>query len=390
MNFCPYCGKELDDAMLFCPYCGKNVPKPEDSSAPHRQKKSLRSPKLLLSLAAVILIAIVLLIRPFGSRFSDDPQAIGKAAGSVVKLTCYDYNGLEHCRGSGFAVFDKGVIVTNYHVISGNTYSIEVQADNGEVYPVDSVIAYNEEQDLAILRVPDCPLKPLKVGDSRNLNKGENLVSIGSPIGFANTVSTGIFSNYLDTGTHIEILSTASISHGSSGGALFNDKGRVIGITSGEYTGGNDLYYSMPIHYAQELYDTRTPEKELTVAALYDQTEHPYTVDYVIAYGGRLQNTTITVHGYISGIDPDIFLVSSPEHVLNIDVRDTRGVLGFEQSLTLRELRSEEYAVQIDTADLDARLLTLKPGDYIEVVGTVRYYDSTDIRIVAKDINKIS
>jgi len=95
----------------------------------------------------------------------------------------------------------------------------------------------------------------LGIGDSMNLKKGEKTVAIGSPTGFTNTVSTGIFGNYLDIGNYFQILSSASLSPGSSGGALFNDRGEVIGITSGAYTDGNDLYYSIKLDASKLLLD---------------------------------------------------------------------------------------------------------------------------------------
>jgi len=398
MKFCPYCGKALKEDMLFCPSCGKALTVSEHSSetvsesactqtaAPAKTKPRF-SKKMLLPILAVIVIAVaaVLLSSPFGGSFSEDTEAIQDAAYSVVLLNCYDYYDNLYGTGSGFAAFDNDIIITNHHVIQGDVYRMEAVREDGSTFPIESVIAYDEEKDFAILRAPDHKLKPLGIGDSMNLKKGEKTVAIGSPTGFTNTVSTGIFGNYLDIGNYFQILSSASLSPGSSGGALFNDRGEVIGITSGAYTDGNDLYYSIPIYYVQELYNNRTPGDELTVAEFYNLSEHPYTADYILAYGNKLHNQTVTVYGYVTGFAKDIFLVSSPELIPDIQ---SENLSDFELTVLLRELRSAGYALQIDITRNHLSIDNLFHGDFIAIDGTVAYFNANDVRLIAKNILK--
>lgn len=400
MKFCPFCGKELKEHMKFCPFCGKaliadqcsNDAAPQSAHTQTYQQtdvllnsKPRSFKKVFLPLLGVLIIAlaVIFLLKPFGDNFSEDPDAIQKAAASVVLLECYDYYGNPYAGGSGFAAFGKDIIITNHHVISGDVYRIEATREDGSTFSIDSVVAYDKEKDFAILRAPDHNLPLLDVGNSANLKKGEKTVAIGSPTGYKNTVSTGIFSNYLDVGTYLQLLSTASISPGSSGGALFNDHGEVIGITSGEYTNGNDLYYCIPIQYVQEAYENRTPENEILLTEFYNLSDHPYSTEYILAYGSKLHNQTVTTYGYISGMDANIYLVSSPELVVHIDVRNSFDITS---AMMLTELRKEKYALEIDTTKNRSLTNGLKTGDTIVVSGTVMYYSSSDIRLIATEI----
>lgn len=174
MKFCPFCGKALT-ADQHTHHPAPQSPHTQTDALPKskpRPKKKLLLPLLLL--VVMVGLAVGLLANPFGGNFSEDPDAIEKATASVVKLTCYDYNNILRSSGSGFAVFDDGIIITNYHVIEGDVYSIEVQTESGDIFSVDTVIAYDQEKDIAILRVPDCSLTPLKSGKSHNLKKGQN------------------------------------------------------------------------------------------------------------------------------------------------------------------------------------------------------------------------
>ena len=394
MKFCPYCGNELNDNHQFCPYCGKSIAAESadntNTTGTTTLEKKAKPKKKIVPIAIILVLiaalAAVLLFNPFHGNFSEDTDAIQKAGNSVVKIYMYDINGIEISTGSAFAALDKDIIITNHHCIEGNVYSIEAERADNSFFSIESVVAYDEEKDIAILRAPESNLTPLAVGNSSNIKRGEKTVAIGSPIGIHQMISTGVFSNYLDVKTHIRILSTASISHGSSGGALFNNHGKVVGITSGAYETGNDLYYSIPMYYAQELYDNRDPKDELTVPEFYDLSEHPYDVDYLLAFGNKLQGQEITAYGYIGGIDTNLYLVSSLDQVVLFDARDDwTPAQQIEITLLLRELP----AVQIQRPNTDTFSSDLMLGDLIAVEGTLRYYSASDIRIVPSKLFKL-
>lgn len=352
------------------------------------KKHTPSAKKVIFPLLAFLLLAAIgalLIFNPFSRNFSDDPNAIEKAADSVVKLNMYDANGILLATGSGFAAFDKDILITNHHCIDGNVYSIEAQRKDGSAFPIDSVVTYDKEKDIAILRAPNCGLIPLKTDAGLDAKQGEKVSAIGSPDGIGSMYSTGVISKAESMGSYTALLSTASISGGSSGGALFNDHGKVIGITSAERIGANDIYLSVPIEYAKALYDNRTPEEEMTVAAWYDQSEHSYTADYLISFGSKLHGQTVTAFGYISGMDADIYLVSAPDLIAFLDARSD---FDLTTAMKLRELASSGYALHVDTQRNHVSTKDLSPGDLITVEGTIMYYSASDIRLIADSIIK--
>ena len=205
-----------------------------------------------------ILIALLLLcpISSFAAEdFLNDQEAIAAAAESVVMLTCYDRNGYEIATGSGFCAFEDGIIVTNYHVIE-DTYSILASTESGMYFDVQYIVAADPVKDIAILRTKArTGIDVLPLASTSSVGKGARVVAIGSPLGLLNTVSEGLYTGTIeDDGEYI--LFTAAISSGSSGGALFNTQGEVIGITSASYIEGQNLNLAVPIELVKELWDS--------------------------------------------------------------------------------------------------------------------------------------
>ena len=239
--------------------------KPQNGTYPRHKIKGW-----LIGVLALFLIvgAVVLLNTIFKSHdsFSDNPVAIETASESVVMLSCYDKSGELYASGSGFALIEKGIIVTNYHVIEENVYSVEVNTGSGATYNIESIVAMDEEMDIAILRCTGSPnFTLLNTGDSTSLKKGEKVVAIGSPLGLINSVSTGVFSGYID---NVLLQFTAAISPGSSGGVLFDNSGKVLGITVGANENGQSLNFAIPIEYALSLWENR--DKEISVKDFYE------------------------------------------------------------------------------------------------------------------------
>ncbi len=279
MSYCPNCGKQITETSNFCSNCGAQL---SPSETAHETKARKSSHVILIICAAILLVLAVGigLVKFLGNAakstpFSDSPDAIQAASGSVVLLNCYDKKGELFCTGSAFAAFEDGVFVTNYHVISDEVYSVVAYTEDGMMFALDSVIAYDEAKDVAILKTTaKTNIAPLPLGDSESLEKGEKVVAIGSPLGFMNTVSTGVFSAYNMLPDMVEIQFSASISSGSSGGALFNDSGNVIGITYASYTDGQNLNVAVPISYAVGLWDNKNAAAPLSLPELYDLQEH--------------------------------------------------------------------------------------------------------------------
>lgn len=154
-----------------------------------------------------------------------------------------------------------GLIVTNYHVIDG-MQSMTVTFDDGTVYQGTVYVEdYDESLDLALLTIDRTGLTPVTIGDSSALAVGDTVVAIGSPYGLQNTVSEGIISSIRSN----ELQITAAISSGSSGGALFNAQGELVGVTYAGITAGQNLGFAIPI----SALDSLTDRNHQTLSAFY-------------------------------------------------------------------------------------------------------------------------
>ena len=186
--------------------------------------------------------------------FREDYERVDAAAKSLFYVEVYD-NSYE-CTGnaSGFVSFDEHLFVTNQHVIDGAAV-LKVWDDDDNVFLINQVAVSDREHDLAILLFPEGgKYAALEQDSGQELKRGQPVVTIGSPGGLQNTVAYGNISAFpvIDGMKYIQF--TAPISHGSSGGCLFDDNGRVIGVTSAGYDEGQNLNFAIPIRHVQDLY----------------------------------------------------------------------------------------------------------------------------------------
>ncbi len=172
-----------------------------------------------------------------------------KCSSAVFYIEVYGFNGEISGSGSGFFITSDGVAITNYHVVADSIYSKIITAD-GKTYEDVSIIDYDKENDLALLRIDGSNFPYLEMGNSALVKQGQRVYAIGSPLGLSNTMSKGIISNIsriLDNTEYIQI--SVPINHGSSGGALIDEYGKVIGITSAGFVNTTgDLNLAIPIN----------------------------------------------------------------------------------------------------------------------------------------------
>ena len=203
----------------------------------------------------VLLLCLSLGLFAGAEGFSLDAGAINESLQSVLLLAVYDPANRLIGTGSGFVAFSDQYIVTNCHVIRDAGFVI-AYSDEGKTFTLDTVLCTDYQNDIAILCFNEnSGLKPLAISETP-VERGEAVVAIGSPQGFRNTVSLGVAAS---TGVDAEsgyINFTAPISSGSSGGALFNDAGEVIGITSATHAdeGAQNLNFAVDISLAAQLY----------------------------------------------------------------------------------------------------------------------------------------
>lgn len=254
-----------------------NVSNIDKSSNSIQKRKNHKTRFIIPIIAIIVVVSLIAGICVFlftrKTPFSDNTDAISAAENSVVKIICYDIYGNESATGSGFVYLDDKTIITNYHVMT-EAYTCKISTNKDMTYDINSLIAYSKEKDVAIIELKESTgLSPLALGDSDSIKKGETVTAIGSPLGIKNVVSNGILSGRLAE-ENMEVLQfTASISSGSSGGALFNEKGEVVGITYASYIDGQNLNLAIPINEANIVYDNKT---EMSAANSICLIEHPY------------------------------------------------------------------------------------------------------------------
>ncbi len=207
----------------------------------------------------LLLVSFAMFLAPVGVRaegaFSDDPDRIEAAAKSVLMLEIYDESDELVATGSGFVAFDSKTLVTNYHVLEDGDLIVGY-SDDGDKYMLDRVLIADEARDVAIIGFSEpTELVPLTFNADGVLKRAQTVVAIGSPIGITNTVSIGNISALYDEGGVSQIQFTAPISPGSSGGALFDDDGEVIGITSATYLYAQNINIAVHAGEVIDLYD---------------------------------------------------------------------------------------------------------------------------------------
>lgn len=172
-------------------------------------------------------------------------EELAQLASSIVMIAVHDRTGDVEATGSGIMIGKDGYILTNCHVISGGrSFSVRIE-DDENIYRTDEVIKYNSNLDLAVIRIRK-KLNPLPIyRGKQKLVRGQKVVAIGSPLGLFNSVSDGIISGFRTIRDEDMIQFTAPISHGSSGGAVLNMYGEVIGISTAGIDAGQNINLAM-------------------------------------------------------------------------------------------------------------------------------------------------
>lgn len=177
-------------------------------------------------------------------------QIVERYDDSVVTVLVNDYYRQPVAQGSGFYI-GNGLFVTNNHVLATG-YSYKLVLNNGQVLDVAGIVKYDEAKDLAIIKTKQLPnLKPVLIGTKQMVQKGDRIVTIGSPLGLTNTVSDGLVSAFRNVDAGIDLIQiTAPITHGSSGSPLFSIHGYVVGINTLGYEGSGNLNFAVSIDMA--------------------------------------------------------------------------------------------------------------------------------------------
>jgi hypothetical protein len=163
-------------------------------------------------------------------------------------------------RGSAFFV-DKDRLVTNHHVVIGQSY---VKLRLSDHSTLDARIeATAPDYDLALLRLmqPAAPRAFLPLGTIQDVRQGQEVLAIGTPMGvLQNTVTRGIVSSLRQLDKVVAIQTDAALNPGNSGGPLIDHAGRVVGINTMGFRGSQGLNFAVAIDHAKALMEGRSPQ----------------------------------------------------------------------------------------------------------------------------------
>ena len=196
---------------------------------------------------------------------SEIANSVSKSVVSIITNTSttgsFFTGQVSQAAGTGFILSSDGYIATNKHVVA-NATKIGVILDDGSTYEDVELIGTDPINDFAIIKIKDVKdLTPIKIGDSKTTNIGQQVVAIGNALGtYQNSVTSGIISGKGrsltasdSSRTTYETLSDmiqtdAAINGGNSGGPLINAAGEVIGINTAYASQGNNVGFAIPIN----------------------------------------------------------------------------------------------------------------------------------------------
>ena len=213
------------------------------------------------------------------ARASSGQTSAGSAEGvfsavspSVVVVETFDSGGRPLSLGSGVVVATNRV-VTNFHVVQGAT-KVRLR-QKGEAWSA-RVLRVDRAHDLCLLTA-SIPRSAVSLRASNALRVGERVYAIGAPEGLELTLSDGLIAALRQVSDALIIQTSAPISHGSSGGGLFDASGHLVGITTSQIVNGQNLNFAMPTEWLAGLISVEVPATKApaTGVKLSDSSENP-------------------------------------------------------------------------------------------------------------------
>ena len=176
-------------------------------------------------------------------------EVFERAASTVVVVERLDAAGRRNGFASGVVV-GPGRVVTSCHAVT-DTASVQVR-QSGTRLPTRLEYA-DVERDLCLLDVSELPRRAARIVPATQLKVGQRVYAIGTPKGLELTLSEGLISSLRPRARSFVIQTSAPMSHGSSGGGLFDDEGRLVGIAAFQYARGQNLNFAVPASWVHEL-----------------------------------------------------------------------------------------------------------------------------------------
>lgn len=295
--------------------------------------------------------------------------------------------------GSGFIISEDGYIMTNYHVIESaytGGYDVNVMLFSGESYVAD-IVGFDEENDIALLKIEASGLSAVTFSDSDELSVGDTVYAIGNPLGeLAYTMTSGIISATdrvinTDENTSLNMFQMdAAVNSGNSGGPVYNSSGQVVGVVTAKYsdTGVEGLSFAIPINDAVNIatdimengYVTGKGYLGVNGQTIDSMTSQYYNmpqgvyVNYVEA-GSCADDAGIKLYDIIIQVDSKAITTRDElsSAVKSCSAGDEVDVIVWRSGeyLTLT-VTMDEYVPQTETSDQSSQSQNQVPGGYSE------------------------
>ena len=273
-------------------------------------------------------------------------QIYEKNAPSIVSIESQSQS--EYGTGTGIIMTEDGYIITNAHVVAGAD-EVRVALSNNSVLQA-SLVGFDADEDLAVLKVDASGLTPAEFGDSAALRIGDPVAAIGDPLGYRSTITDGIISALdreveVDGTTMVLIQTSAAINFGNSGGALINQYGQVVGVTTikivADDGSAEGLGFAIPTTRVKQVVDRLIAGAPVTRPSL-----------GIIVRRGQGENGGLVVEEvdpdsdcHRQGIQPqDIIVAANGQQVQTFaDLERIKRTLDVGDSLLLEVLRGGEH-----------------------------------------------
>lgn len=206
------------------------IPPEEPDTGSHHVNHSTEPPSIERAETGT---GVTMTLREGGGTPLTYTQIYEKNAPSVVSIEAAGKDG--YSTGTGIILTADGYILTNAHVVAGGEAVRVALYDNR--FLEAKLVGFQADEDLAVLKVEAQGLTPAEFGDSSELRRGDPVAALGDPLGYRSTITNGIVSALdrsveMDSGVMTLIQTSAAINFGNSGGALINQYGQVVGVTT--------------------------------------------------------------------------------------------------------------------------------------------------------------
>ncbi len=289
--------------------------------------------------------------------------------------------------GSGFFVAED-IVATNFHVIKETTEGYAKIYGQNKTYEILGTVGVDEKNDLALLKVKGIKGKPLKLNSNDSIAIGDEVFAVGNPEGLEGTFSQGIVSSIRKTEKTNFLQITASISAGSSGGAILNNKGEVVGVAVGAIESGQSLNFAIPVSLLRILFSSSKSivllgnteslnSKSKVTKNTYNQFKASDTLN------GNLFNNVKSVKEYTSPVEMELGKIKfgKPTEILMTEY-DLDGNIKsrsfIRSALYAKDSYLDDYVPGVKP-DYDNSTTTFRHEynyDYVNKTVTIKYYAS--------------